>query len=210
MKHTLSALLIVLSSMIFGQKDHILRFFPLNLFDPLNPAFSIGYEGILNEHYSFLFCPSVLFPSAVEDLYGPGYRVRFEGRKYLSDINFKRHNTFLGIEGLYLSKTFKGVYSYISSDSLTIGGGSYLDSITVSKEIYGINFKIGYQYSMHRWLFNVYAGLGIKLKDISHIGRLALDDKLFNIHFEQIFILDNPGRYWILNIPISVSVGYRF
>ena len=36
------------------------------------------------------------------------------------------------------------------------------------------------------------------------------DDKLFNIHFEQVFILDNPGRYWILNIPISVSVGYRF
>jgi hypothetical protein len=210
MKHIVAVLLIISSSMVFGQKEHILRLFPLSFFDPLNPAFNIGYEVILNEHYSFLFCPSLLFPSVVEKLYGPGYRVRFEGRKYLSDINLTRHNTFLGIEGLYLSKTFKDVYSYISSDSISIGGSYYLDSITISKEIYAINFKLGYQYSMHRWLFNVYAGLGVKLKDITHLGRLAINDNLTNIHFEQIFIPDNPGRYWILNIPINLSIGYRF
>mgnify|MGYP001430893406 CR=1 FL=1 len=209
MKHNLTALLFVFSSIILGQ-EHVLRLYPLNLIDPLNPAFTLGYEGILNQHYSFLFCPSIIFPSSVENLYGPGYRVRFEGRRYLSDIDIVNHNTFLGIEGLYLTKTYKDIYSYISSDSISTGGGSYLDSITISKDIYALNFKIGYQYRMGRWLFNIYSGLGIKLVDIVQFGRIDLNDKYFFVNREHIFMSRGPGRYWVLNIPISLSIGYRF
>lgn len=201
------------SSSTYSQKpnEFNLRLHPLTLLDPINPALTIGGEYTINPEQSMITDIGLLYSMNPIETNTIGVNLQAEYREYLMDRTRSNHSTFLGGRGQYLFKQLTTSFDFIDSDSVSTGGGTYRDTIDISKTVYGFNFIIGYEYRYKKWSFQMFTGLGIKYKMIGQRNRYNSDDIYYNrsrdysIYYE----LYRPGERLSLNLPLSFSVSIR-
>jgi len=63
--------------------------------------------------------------------------------------------------------------------------------------------KIGYQYFIKRFSFDVYAGLGARYKDVHYF--YETEPNIFSDYFR---IEDREGKYWRFIVPVSFKIGW--
>jgi hypothetical protein len=198
------------------EKLNAITFSPLNLIDPVNPSFQMGYQRGINDKWEIQFEGAILMKRspldwlAVEEFENvdslevlhKGFRLRLELKYFLYQNQVDQH--YVSVELSYLKNDTKTTYKFLSEDRKY-----YNDFFTNQKDKYGGNIKYGVKFLMgKRFFFETHAGIGVSFREIRHTDRENINDKLDALEWWD----DNKivGNKWVLNFPINGKVGYRF
>lgn len=208
------------------KKPNLIFFAPVNLLDPINPSFQMGYERTLNQKWALQVEGAYIInkgllnilmnPQESRDEYSnKGFKIRFELKRYLK----RTHNLdyYSSFELFYLKNKSFVINQYIVSDPSFVysfgqanddGQEYYYDDYHLNdKKKYAANIKFGMKFNLESILFETYVGAGIAYRQNTHKYRENMNDK----PLDNSFLNDNkPGNVWILNLPINLKIGYKF
>lgn len=191
------------------RNKYILKLSPLKLIDFSNPGLELSCEKRTSKYFTTQVMASVLFPFNFWNFNNNlsqninGYRAAIEEKYY-----FKKTapiGPYVSLELNYLKKSDISTSAHNSDGLFNIMSSSRsisIDTIKFHKQTFGINFKIGYQYFIKRFSFDCYAGLGLRYKDVIYFGNTNTANFFY--------IYEREGRYWHLNVPINVRIGWVF
>lgn len=191
------------------RNKYILKLSPLKLIDFSNPGIELSCERRTSNYFTTQVMASVLFPFNYWNFNNSlsqninGYRTAFEEKFY-----FKKTapiGPYVSLELNYLKKSdisisiqnSTGLFSFMSSTS-----SISIHTTEFHKQTFSINFKIGYQYFINRFSFDCYTGLGLRYKDVIYLS----DTNSTNFFY----IYEREGKYWRLNVPLNVRIGWVF
>jgi len=234
-KILLLAVGLVSSISIFGQetndqknleKPNSIFFAPLNLLDPINPSFQIGYERMLNQKWGFQIeygyiinkglINILLNPHERPDEYSnKGFKLRVELKRVI--IRKKRFLVYASGEFFYLKNRSDVINQFLVSDPSFVysfgvvpnpGENYYYDDYFTNEKIkFGTNIKGGIKVFTGPVFFEAHLGLGIVYRKNSHSNRENLNDP----SLDDSFLNDNLiGEKILLNLPFNIKMGFRF
>ncbi len=214
-----------------NNKNAIL-FSPLNLFDPINPSFQLGYERMLNEKWALQFEGAYIIVKSIGHLIDDNSRgipnsdysnEGFKGRVEIKYVFEDKGNIklYVSSELFYLKNKSEVVDQFLVSDTtynysfdLPYGHESdsraieYDDYFTNDKEKYGVNLKFGFKFTPgDHYLLETYIGAGIASRENKHSERENINDQS---SWEGPLNDTQLGKRWILNVPFNIKLGYRF
>ena len=211
--------------------ENIILFSPLNLVDPVNPSFCLGFEHYFNNRIGALVDLGVITPNGLwavlmgDNTKHSGYKVRGEIMFALRDIyatevygknhykKFKRNIRFfpyVAIDCFYIKNSYakNSLFSYPIGDSAV----TYMDGYNVLKEKKGVNLKFGFKFHVRQLVVTAYGGLGIVNRKVVHSNREDLSHDLsYESGAPKYTVLANEkGNRTYLNPVLNVKVGYSF
>lgn len=197
--------------------NNIIKFTPLKLVGLSNSGIEVSFERKTGNYFSTQIMASYLLPSNFLDAYDykpmyKGFRLGIEEKLYFKKSAL--YGPYLGLEFNYMKNQYKNISWFgvknIYSDT-TYNFTNYPDSIRIHKQTYSINLKLGYQYFVNRFSFDVYVGLGARYKDVVHLDRInPKDDMEMPRHPNFYYITNLNGKYWTLSIPLNFRIGWTF
>ena len=223
------------------EKPNTIFFAPLNFFDFQNPSFQMGYERFVAKKWTLQFESAIMIPHSIfqyitdwtegiTDCHytNKGFRVKLSA-KYII-MNKKIFKMYISPE-LFYYKNKSGIARwFLISDptfeysfEVTKWGDSYYQFFYNDEEKMGVNFKVGIKILLGKSFFvEPHLGLGLAHRNVVHIGRENLNDKLggglsaFNIDginhdYSSLWIFDKAmHNKWVPTLPFNFKVGFRF
>jgi hypothetical protein len=196
----------------------ILKFTPLKLTKFINSSLELSYERFTGRIFSTQFMASWLLPNSVFDIGSEfkddvkGYRVAIEEKYYINKS--VPMGPYIAFEVDYLKNRYKDISYFGDADPYTDTASFYLnypDTFGIKKQFIGFNLKLGYQFVSDRWTFDIYAGGGIRFKEVIHFDRINPNDEMERSRHPNIYDFANSeGKYWTFGIPLNFRVGWRF
>lgn len=203
----------------FKSTEQLLKVTPLKLLALHNASLELAYERTTGDDFSTQLMISWLLPSSLSNYdidpspQTKGFRLALEERFY-----FKKKAPFgpyFALELDYLDR-----YSYTKREFAPNQEGidpfdyyedSYEDTFIVNAIYLSRNFKFGYQKEFSSVFLDVYIGLGVRTRTISHSERINPEDVMlsyshFNIEYNRI----KEGKSTVLSLPLNARIGWRF
>lgn len=198
---------------------------PVNLIDPINPSFQLGYQRLLNDNFELqmeygyiinkaLFHYIINPDESKDDYSNKGFKLRIEFKRFLKRNEIFKY--YLSGELFYMENVSKVQNQFIVSDpnynysfDLPNDGGEYgyTDYFTNSKTKYGFNAKFGVKLITSPLFFENYIGIGVAYRNNIHSDRENINDE----SYDTSSLNDNlPKEMYILNLPLNFKIGYMF
>ena len=136
------------------------------------------------------------------DLNPVGFRVAIEERMYFS--RSAPAGPFLAFELDYLNKRTVNEASFLRSESPF---GFYRATYKIDRQNYNAHLKMGYQRILNHFSMELYAGLGIRYRSVTHTYEDPAMEKEKVPHFGDV---DHKGKYFTISIPLNVRIGLAF
>ena len=187
---------------------------PLNVFDPVNPSLSIGYERWLNDTASVQFelgyitRRSVIFAALApsnDNIHWTthqGFKVRVE---YKEDLRRKPKlvdRTYFATDVFYIQKRSE-VLSRFKGDRV-YGDQIYSDTVLVYKQKFGVNLKYGMMADSGKRLnYDISFGLGAAYRINTHSNRIDPTDADYNERGAYA-----QGERLLLSVSFNARIGY--
>lgn len=198
--------------------NKVIKFTPLKLLGLINPSIELVYERRTSPSFSTQIMASYLLPRSVTtpgfDFYPDikGFRVSIEEKYYIYPTAIS--GLYFGLEFNYLNNTYRDL-SYFSDEPDWLSSyndtNMYLDNYGIKKQTFSLNAKVGYQYSYDRFVIDLFAGLGIRYRDVSHFDRTNPNDYMEMPRHPNIEYSSNKeGQNWTISIPLNVRLGWIF
>ena len=179
---------------------------PLKMFLNANPGIEFSIERLIRPRYSLQVSYAFL-----TDLFHQTYSESFKGYQ-------------AGLEGKLFQKVTRKKLNYISTEVRYLkveqekallftpaAAPEYTDTATISRKTIALNFKLGRMYTMGHFVIDIGVGAGLKYKNITHSGRIHPADPLDNPVDPNVYYpSENPGKGFVLNLPVIVRIGYSF
>lgn len=185
-----------------------LKFTPAKLIALVNPAVEFSYERRTSQRFSTELMGSYLLPATLLDIendYHPqirGFRVALEEKYHFSRAN----GLYAALEANYLKNSYQDIVTLETPDSKT-----YPDSVSLKKQTFSINTKMGFQKELRRIIFDFYGGIGWRYKDTKHFNRINPDDAMdIPIHPSLPYFVNMPGKRSVLSLTLNARIGWRF
>lgn len=194
---------------------------PLKALGLFNPSIQLSYERKLSNHFSLQLGGGFLLPTQafVENVrYIPhrkGYTSSIEGRYYL---NHMFAGTYLSMSFDYLNSNHQEFKKFIYPPAFPNSphpDAPYFDTTTVLKQTFTTNFKIGYQQVINHFVFDFYAGLGLRFKQVKYED--MIHEEATEVYFRDSYLLADifersnwKGFSNTISIPLNFKVGYLF
>lgn len=190
---------------------HLLKVSPQRMMNFLQPSLELSYEVRNNRSFSTQFTAAIMAPK--------GYRGAVEQKFYFE----KRapFGTYISLGADFQANQFERVYTYVDNslipdtldyvdyyhyqDSL-----SYLDSVTVKREIFNLNWKVGIQGHKGQFCYDFYFGLGYRYRSVIHEGRINPQHEEPDSRHPNFFDVLNEGSYPVMNVTAGFRIGYVF
>lgn len=193
---------------------NVLKITPLKTIDLVNAAIELSYERKTGANFSTQIMAAYLLPRSGmyfnEDLNPEikGYRLAIEERYFFKKTAPK--GAYVALEGNYLNAKYNEIESF-GETGFYYDSTAYSDSIRIAKQTVSVNFKIGYQFIYKRVSFDIYAGIGLRYKDVRHLDRINPDDKMLTTRHRNIYYYHNiDGQFLTISMPINLRVGWAF
>jgi hypothetical protein len=199
---------------VIGPKNQ-LKFSPVKMIDPSFPGIEMSYErrystklpGLLykSRQVSFLYITN-MFHIENEDIM-KGFRTSFEEKLFFEGKKSQRVYISLGMAYL------RGRYSDEFQKTDTVNVINYIDTVSVTKQTVSLNVKLGIQFLVKPFVFELSGGVGVRYRNIH------FNDKS---HPEAVYVTYeggpwgyNPGRYmegrsFTLSVPLNIQLGIIF
>ena len=121
---------------------------------------------------------------------------------------------YVSMELDYLKTSYDAVLEFYDPDSNiedSYDYETYADDISIDKQVSTLNFKGGWQMLLNHFAVDVYAGIGVRYKDVVHHGK-ENPDSIMDNYFEPNYddITHQEGHIWTISIPLNVKIGYIF
>lgn len=196
--------------------ENTLKITPLKTIALLNPSLELSYERRTGRSFSTQLTASCLLPISIMDLgasFKPsirGFSAAVEEKYYLKKS--APLGAYVGLELNYLNVQQYEILNFTAKNNNqdTINR-NYSDTFRVKKQTYSFNIKFGYQVIVKRMAIDLYAGLGLRYKDVAHFDRLDPQDPMALPRHPNIYYLANRnGKYWTVSIPLNMRIGWRF
>ncbi len=196
---------------------NILKFTPLKLVGLSNSSIEFSYERKLSKYFSSEIVCSYLLPNnLIEAAQGfdhktKGFMAAFEEKYYYK--NTAPYGPYISLEVKYLKNKYYEVASFEAQESFynPQARASYLDTFGINKQTFSINIKWGYQYIKNRFAIDFYVGFGLRYKDVSHFDRRRPNDFMeLPIDLNAFYITNKEGKYWTIDMPLNIRIGYTF
>lgn len=203
-------LLILLSARNSSAKDDFhytklaFKFAPLALVDWVSvPSVTGGLEYFINPQYSLEATYGWVFNPQIPNLRAPkGFKTNAELRKYLHPERNKKLRMYFALEYFYRSLSYGTNNSF--GDSI-----HYNEEYNVKKNVWGLNTKFGFQLTiLHRALLDVYAGPGIRFKNVRHYNRSHPEDAFYSFEWIASQDRDRAGSYVVPSLALGFKIGY--
>lgn len=190
-------------------KNHI-SITPLRLIGLINPGAELGYERYFGNKYSGKILYAYLHDFARTTPYEnyEGVRVGVEAKRFV--YQEEKLGAYASAEAIYNRSSFNSIYEFFPNDSPTSWRGSYLDSIFVRNENLSLNFKVGMQVQYHRLMLEIFGGVGIKHKRLTHEGRINSLDHIHSRHPNIYSISAKEFDGLTMNLPLNVVISFCF
>ncbi len=192
-----------------------LKLTPLKAIGLFNPRLELSYERLLSKNISLQISGGYLMPVPFRRNYDyfisdrTGFTATVEGRYYL---NQTFAGTYVAMNFDYLNSNHPEIRSFLDTDRSFL----FQDSITVIKQTYTTNFLVGYQKVVGSFVFNFYAGLGLRFRDVKYKD-LTLDNAVEIYRRNDFFPIEDfyensnlRGFTNSISIPLNMKVGYLF
>lgn len=199
-----------------GRYKHVLKANPLKLIDLSNPALELSYERAIGQHFAAEWMASYLLPFSVYSIgqepapETKGYRLSMAGKYYY------RGNApaggYLALELDHLRNRYRDEWDFGPPGTLQDSSSSFLpDTYTVSKRTFSLNLKFGYQFIEKRMSFDLFAGIGVRYRDVVHTDRTDPDHVMRPPYHPIVpYLKSLPGQYWAVSIPMGFRLGWAF
>ncbi len=194
---------------------------PEKVISAVNPVIEVGGEKKLNSSFSAAAMFGYLLPgnysSKTQDDLAPntkGISAGLEAKWFIHRSAPQGFYTGLGFN--YLNNRYRASASFTHATDTNAMPMflDYVDTFGIHKQTYSINLLIGYQRIYKRLSFDVYGGLGLRFKNVQHLGRKYPGDYFApgeNFEFVDAAYLNNrPGKYAVLNVPLNFRIGWTF
>ncbi len=191
-----------------------LKISPFRMIDPINPGLELSYERLHNKKFSTQLSVAYMTDPLKAAYYNSfkGGRVAIEEKYFTETTPLLRK--YVSTDIVYCKTTINnigrfGIYES-SLDSLA-RLNNYQDTFTVHKTTITANFKLGIQIIKKHFIIDMCAGIGLKYRDVQHSDRLIPSDKMeMPRHPNAYYYATKEGRYFTLNIPMNIKIGYAF
>lgn len=189
-----------------------LKLSPFKVADPVNP----GIEGSYERHYGERFATQLTYAYLTDPIgvtpYGDfsGHRLGLE-QKYLVQA-VKHYRTYLSFEvsAARAKYTSVGEFGY-RPPAVDTFLYTYFDTISVHKRTTSFNVKAGRQFFFGNLVVDIGLGLGLKHRNVYHRERIASADEMNSPrHPNAYYMADKDGKYFTLNVPLTIRLGYTF
>lgn len=174
-----------------------------------SPSVELTYERKTSSHFSTSAMASYLLPNSIMDQFN-GFDKNAKGVRFALEEKFYFKKTapagfYLGLEFDYLKRDYDGTVT------LMLDKEPYfqIEQMRIKRQSYSLNLKYGYQFFAGHFAFEVYAGLGVRYRDVKHIYH--------NPHIETAHIhrhgpdrYNNKGSYFTLSLPVNFRIGWAF
>lgn len=188
----------------FFKEINAIKFAPLRMIDPITPGLEFSFEKQVLPIASVQLTGAklmILFPSLsdpITDLKGSRWAI--ELKYFLAQA--KKSVWYVSFEPVLLKSEYNTILNF----------SYYDDSIHVKKKTTTINFKTGFYFDFKPIVLDFYAGIGIKFRNVTHEGRLAPDDNLYNeiLPYNPHYFASQETRKLKLNVPLGFRLGYNF
>lgn len=203
----------------FKPTKQLLKVTPLKLLALHNASLELAYERTTGDDFSTQLMISWLLPSSLSNYdidpspQTKGFRLALEERFY-----FKKKAPFgpyFALELDYLDRQSYTKREFAPNqegiDPFDYYEGSYEDTFIVNAIYLSRNFKFGYQKEFSSVFLDVYIGLGVRTRNISHSERINPEDVLlsyqdFDLEYNRI----KEGKSIDMSIPLNARIGWRF
>lgn len=199
-----------------------LKFSPIALMEGYNAAFEMNYERRMGQvglqggfGYLYQFQEVDMESKSLLDR----YRLRGELRYYISDDYGKsglHFGSYLAVEGFYLKRKIQDVATFERDEfqgadpDLELGVETYEDSIGIDRQTYGTNFKLGIQMTAGHFTAEIYTGIGLKFREVTHTGRLNPEDEMEGGLLSLYAVTHDARKNSIFNVPMGFRLGFAF
>lgn len=198
--------------------NHALKFTPLSIVGIPFPAVELSYEQLSTNRFASQITASYLLPSGARDRGSSinanykGFSLGFEERWYYQKR--KAFGSYVAAELHYLKALYTEVGHFEMAnaqiDSIYIRT-SYADTVSANRQTFTLNLKWGIQFNNGPVVVDIYAGIGLRYRDVRFYNQINPDDVLVKPRHPNLFYqLTRKGQYWTVNIPINVRLGYAF
>ncbi|HET6557135.1 MAG TPA: hypothetical protein VFG54_07460 [Prolixibacteraceae bacterium] len=196
----------------------VLKFSPLKVVSFINPGIELALEQKTSNSLSTQFTGAYLLPMSVMDL-NTGFKPNIRGFQLgVEERYYYRKSApagpYLGLEFSYLNTRYKDIDFFGEAHPYADTTGiytNYADTFGIKKQTYTLNFKIGYQYVKKRLSIDLYTGLGARYKDVVHFDRIKPEDEMEVPRHPNIYHIANmKGKYWTVNFPLNIRIGWTF
>ncbi len=226
-RNVLFALLLLFSSNTFAQDTlaakrpsaiypfWIVKLPLLNLIDLNSPNLSVAVERRLNGKNSVQFLAGISTDLNVANQNAQnyalvnGFRLKAEYRHY---YHVRRKAAFFLAADIFYTG-----YRHYTNDSFISQSTNirYSDNYYLKKKMAGADVKWGLQFhSGTHFIFETFAGIGIKSKTVTEAGRTAPGDEHvpppFRTDINVVAVGNVLGAYTTISAPVNFVVGYIF
>ena len=201
-----------------NQYPNILKIAPSKTLVWVNAGIELSYERRTGRNFATQAAVSYLLPASILSI-GDDYKQHIKGFMFALEEKFYfkpsvLSDPYLGIEMSYLNNRYHDIWDFGIADTYSDTAyqfTNYTDTFGIKKQTYSLNLKLGLQITINRLVFDFYAGIGLKYKDVRHFDRINPADEMeFPRHPNVWYITNKDGRYWALNIPVSLKIGWCF
>jgi hypothetical protein len=175
-----------------------------------SPNLQLGVEDRIDKYNGIQFIAGISIDNAIYSSANEtgarinGFRIKGEYRRY---FRFRKSSCLYGAAELFYTQYYNDVETNFIRPDSTI----YTDAYRINTQKYGINFKLGFHKTFKkRFMFDVFAGLGLEDFITTEKGRLNPDDKRYHFPVHELhFNYDPPtGDRYTGAMPINFVLGY--
>jgi len=194
---------------IDDEYSNILKITPLKLGGFFNAALELSYERRTSKSLTTQFMASYLLPRSILDFrreypsYKKGFRVALEEKFYIKKS--APFGQYFAFEIDYLNS--RGGFE---DNFWSVFSGNE-ETVTLKKQNYSFNLKLGYQWIIQRVSFDFYAGLGLRYKNVKYLDGTNPNGNSESPSDTGFFTQSNRvGKYWTASAPFNLRIGYTF
>jgi hypothetical protein len=138
-----------------------------------------------------------------------GFSVALE-QKYFYDF-YNNDQEYVSFDYRYTYNTFEDLSWFVYKTPPDTLFYSYPDTFLVKKQIHTFNLRVGEQLKRGRFIIDFNVGLGIRYRDVIHLNRINTQDKMLqprhpNIGYANVV----DGKFFMINIPMAIKIGFLF
>jgi hypothetical protein len=185
----------------------IFKVAPLNFIDNFSfRSAQVGFEFRFAPRYSVDFSYGQIFGREFYNKYkGTGFKVKSEIRRYLNNKHLKKLSRYLAVEGFYHKVDHPASNSFTDTAQTII----YAEDYFIKKNLWGLNLKYGFEVTfLKKLVFDPFAGIGLRVKNVQHLGRTRPEDKFHTVDVTAANVRDEEGKYAVFNLSLGFKIGY--
>lgn len=200
----------------YQKYQYIVSITPLKIIDLSNPAIQITGEKKIGSSLSGGLSFGYLLPGYKSGNVAPKTKGITSGAMLKWFTHHSAPQGFYTAMGFYyLANSYRATegFRHTSPDSTAPGlPYNYTDTFTIHKQTYTINLMMGYQRIYKRFSVDVYAGLGVRFKNVVYTDRKFPGDSpsFFRNLFNFLYPKNQQGKYSALSVPLNIRLGWTF